>query len=144
MSGTPRRRWYQFSLGTMLLLVTLFAVWMAGDLRIIRERQSWLRGHTSVVDETNPHATIPLHRRVLGDKPVDLLLLPANTGDGDRAGQGDVSRSEGLENESGPRTHDALIRGLTAAASTTTLMRAHPAVTRTTAARAESHSPRRP
>jgi hypothetical protein len=34
MPTTPptRRRWYQFGLGTMLLLVTVFAIWLGWEL----------------------------------------------------------------------------------------------------------------
>ena len=45
MSQAPptRRRWFQFGLGTMLLLVTVFAVWLGWELSYIREHGLTLR-----------------------------------------------------------------------------------------------------
>ncbi|MBI2825910.1 MAG: hypothetical protein HYX69_14590 [Planctomycetia bacterium] len=70
----PRRRWFQFGLGTMFLLVTLFALWLAWELNFIHQRQAFL----AWVDRKNaevtnawfmvnpprvPPATIPFWRR---------------------------------------------------------------------------------
>jgi hypothetical protein len=50
--NTPqRRRWYQFGLGTMFMVMTVFALWLGSELRFVRERQQHIRmlaegGHT--------------------------------------------------------------------------------------------------
>lgn len=33
------RRWFQFGLGTMLAIVTLLCVWLAWQVRVVRERK---------------------------------------------------------------------------------------------------------
>ncbi|MBI2825907.1 MAG: hypothetical protein HYX69_14575 [Planctomycetia bacterium] len=91
----PRRRWFQFGLGTMFLLVTLFALWLAWELNFIHERQAFL----AWVDRKNaevtnawfmvnpprvPPATIPFWRRWLGDTAVDTVELPPNSTAADR------------------------------------------------------------
>jgi hypothetical protein len=41
---TPsRRRWFQFSLRTMFMAVTVFALWLGWELRIVRQRLAMLR-----------------------------------------------------------------------------------------------------
>ena len=39
-SHPSHRRWFQFGTGTMLLLVTIFALWLGWELSYIRERQA--------------------------------------------------------------------------------------------------------
>ena len=95
MSPAPkhtRRRWYQFGIGTMLLVVTVFAVWLGWELKFIRKRQAMIRqlragGSTAESTEElrrSPDgtyrpkaaaATIPFWRRWLGDEPVALIWL---------------------------------------------------------------------
>jgi hypothetical protein len=87
MSEAPptRRRWYQFGLGTLFLVVTVFAMWLAWELNFIRERQAWLRlaRDNRVVAKTASDwtgtvpasAQIPIWRRLLGDESIVAIRL---------------------------------------------------------------------
>ena len=101
MSPAPKhsRRWLQFSLGTMLLLVTVFAVWLGWELKFIRERQAWLRrvaddpenlvilstgfekrgiDYVTYLALSEP-VTIPAWRRWLGDQAlISAILAPSS------------------------------------------------------------------
>ena len=98
---TPPRRWFQFGLRTMFVVVTLFAVWLGWELKFIRDR----RGFLTAMDELReaefqnakgfflsggiatpaiPDATIPFWRRWLGDEPQSLLFLPRTSSAADR------------------------------------------------------------
>jgi hypothetical protein len=96
MADTPakptRRRWYQFSLGTMFLLVTATAFWLGWDMRYIRERRAFLASNREAIaagpkryivmrkTQYKP-AEIPLWRRWLGDEAVDVIPMPFAAGD---------------------------------------------------------------
>jgi len=85
-----RRRWYQFSLRTLLLVVTgLGAVgaWCGSQVLIVRERRQVLAllGNTgdgmgcssiSYDDPNVPPPTINWFRRILGDYPANMLYIP--------------------------------------------------------------------
>jgi hypothetical protein len=93
----PRRRWLQFGMGTMFVVVTAFAVWLGWELKFIRDRKNFL----VLLDEyradhwrDQPRAAsisswfqIPAHeeagihfwRRWLGDEAQSVILLPGNT-----------------------------------------------------------------
>ena len=81
----------------MLLVVTVFAMWLGWELRFIRERQAFLVWRERVQAESRDHAVltgplaiplavyvppeaakIPIWRRWLGDQPVDSFFLPPN------------------------------------------------------------------
>ncbi len=89
----PRRRWFQFGIGTMLLLVTVFAVWLGWEMAFIRERQEWVRLAKdrrmivkTVAESTKPipsAAQIPIWRRLLGDQPIVAIRLPSDSSDED-------------------------------------------------------------
>ena len=82
----PRRRWFQFSLATMFVVVTVFAVLLGWELKFIEQRdefREWLlnsrgdfrfRGNTpqSVTDD------IPIWRAWLGDTSCSLIMLGHN------------------------------------------------------------------
>jgi hypothetical protein len=88
-----RRRWFQFSLGTLLVLVTVFAIWLGWELKFIRDRKNFLALlneyeaaelkdggftawiNTPVFDEP----TLPFWRPWMGDYPRGVVLLPGNT-----------------------------------------------------------------
>jgi hypothetical protein len=75
----PSRRWFQFSLGTLFVLMTVLAIWLAWELMFIRERQAWLRRYPLLVDSemlrSIPPRTsrIPWWRTLLSDEPVPLI-----------------------------------------------------------------------
>ena len=85
-SGTHRR--FQFGLGTLLLLVAVFAVWLRWEQDVVRARKAclaqiyhgqWDGGGPGVFKLAPPpmseHATIPFWRSLLGDEPVDFIVL---------------------------------------------------------------------
>jgi hypothetical protein len=84
----PRRRWFQFSLGTMLLVVTVFSVVLAWELNYVRQRRAaiaeieglgggvWLA--EDVAEEVAFPPSIPIWRRVMGDVAVAQLILPVD------------------------------------------------------------------
>jgi hypothetical protein len=94
----PTRRWFQFGLGTMFVVVTAVAVWLAWELSYIRERQAFLASlqhkNAEVTDNRTtwtfthpPRAVppeIPLWRRWLGDRAVDAIDLPPKWSASDR------------------------------------------------------------
>jgi hypothetical protein len=84
-----RRRWFQFGLGTLFVVVTIFAVWLGWELKFIRERQAFLMRAgadrtwyvmSSQLDGpiTPRHRipTIPFWRRWLGDEAVAIMEPP--------------------------------------------------------------------
>ncbi|MBI2826476.1 MAG: hypothetical protein HYX69_17510 [Planctomycetia bacterium] len=112
----PRRRRFQFSLGTLLLVMTLFAVWLAWELRFIRERQAFMAwvektlatevNHAWLFDPLAKPAQIPTWRRWLGDKPVDVLLLPyvATDADAEKARSSSLPAAHRRESGTGTET----------------------------------------
>jgi hypothetical protein len=84
MSTIPRstRRRFQFSLGSMFVLMTLVAMWLAWELSFIRQRQVWIRDHESWLvagPRTVPEASIPWWRGLLGDEAVPSILVGVET-----------------------------------------------------------------
>ena len=90
MSESPpsRRRWYQFRLGTLFLLVTVLAVWLGWQVRIVRERQAmrvFIKEHRSIVTTlkdwqpplgaTPPKISVPFWRKWMGDEPIVQVTL---------------------------------------------------------------------
>src|SRR5260221_160080 len=92
-----KRRWPQFSLRTMFVMVTLFAVWLGWNLHIVRERDKVLdslkRDHrifaegeyaNVVVVEDKPFVfkrgllaasgSLPISWRLLGAKPIPMTV----------------------------------------------------------------------
>ena len=68
-----RRRWFQFRLTMLFVLMTLVAVWLAWELSFIRERQAWLRENAALVDPDSILAanfvtslSTPLSRQITG------------------------------------------------------------------------------
>ena len=88
MNEKPRRRWFVFSLRTLLVLITVLSVWLGSVTNQVRERRAALadlRGRgawisTSTRAPGNRHLTaIPIFRRWLGDVAVQYVnLFPEN------------------------------------------------------------------
>jgi hypothetical protein len=86
---SPRRR-FQFRLRTLMIVVTLFCVfggYVAHEVKIVRERRALLDKllvlHHGIYSlDANKDAT-PWLRRLLGDEPVDELLIPTEVSDED-------------------------------------------------------------
>ncbi len=85
MPTSPRRRWFQFGIGTMLVLVTVFALWLGCELKFIRDRKAVIadaaREGSAVPSDDS--SGIPFWRRLLGDRAMDLLFLPYYYSDAD-------------------------------------------------------------
>ncbi len=89
----PSRHWFQFGIGTMILLVTVFAVWLGWELAFIRERKSRLQVFStddyywaSDFDKDSfafvsanvgyeKRVVIPCWRSCLGDVPMLCIYL---------------------------------------------------------------------
>jgi hypothetical protein len=99
----PRRRWFAFSLRTLLVGTTAFGCWLGIELRAVRERQAellWADEHGCAVtayselkshwgfDAESRRGRFPAVRRLFGDTPIAAVMLP----DDGRAAQSDVDR----------------------------------------------------
>ena len=96
-ANPPRRRWFQFGLGTMLLVVTALAMWLGWELRYIRARKAWLRDHLpapvltlglQIISGQQLHSddgVIPFWRRWLGDEAQEQVFLEWDTSAAGRA-----------------------------------------------------------
>ncbi len=88
----PRRRWFGYSLRTLFVAVTLFAVWLGWELKFIRERNSlrdWIdaNGFACTAAEASPdlppgeqlfdpsprRVSIPMWRQWLGDEAIAYI-----------------------------------------------------------------------
>ena len=82
MPASPKRRWFQFKLRTLLVGVVLLSIpctSSAHEIRIVRARANWLGQHDWTLDEeywdarkVQPEAQ-PWYRRVFGDISVAYL-----------------------------------------------------------------------
>jgi hypothetical protein len=100
-ASSTRRRWYQFGLGTMFLLVTLFAVWLGWELHVVRRRavarkqilacgghiiwSGGVRGTLQPVREGTRSRLMLARLKLLGEDPVDYLLLPTRATEAEMA-----------------------------------------------------------
>ena len=90
MNDKPRRRWFNFSLRTMFVVVTLMCGWLGWESSIVRQRQALrkaLEANPTVQITTasawadrypggamgQPAATIPVVRRWLGDEAIQEI-----------------------------------------------------------------------
>jgi len=86
-----RRRWFQFSLRTLFVVVTVSAVWLGWELKFIRDRKALRKSivdgggtvqmasyHRDIgFDPKYPGAPVmPPWRRWLGDEPIGCAVLP--------------------------------------------------------------------
>ncbi len=78
-----KRRWFQFSLRSLLVGVTLFCVvvgWILNQANVVWERQSLLkRALVWGADDTD--SGVPLVRRLFGDSGVGLVQLDVSASD---------------------------------------------------------------
>ncbi len=89
-AGPPKRkrRWFQFSLRTLCVIVTLFCVgasWIGSQARTIQERKAALASHSrfiilySFVDGPDRSEVTSPIKRWLGDMPVEHMVLSPDT-----------------------------------------------------------------
>ncbi|HEY1600840.1 MAG TPA: hypothetical protein VGG64_14625 [Pirellulales bacterium] len=94
-----RRRWFQFGLGTMLLVITALAVGLGWELNFVRARRafdmraraegagyafpasaslsaSWPEAMRDGEYETRWPPRVPMWREWLGDQPYGLVMVP--------------------------------------------------------------------
>jgi hypothetical protein len=86
MSTSPRRRWFQFSLATMFVVVTAVAIWLGWELKFIRDRKATIArmvadGSGSAIPK--PASLYPSWRRRLGDELFGLIIVPDAWTEGD-------------------------------------------------------------
>ncbi len=93
----PSRRWYQFSLRTLLIAVMLLAAplgYVGWQAKIVRERKAWKErlppegylGSVPALDfvtvvNGDPNQSPSLIRRWLGDERIDAMQVPPDTFD---------------------------------------------------------------
>jgi len=75
----PRRRWFQYSLRTLFVLMTVVALWLAWELSFIRERQAWLRENPALVDQDAALSPVPLAQIVTPPVAADASSAPMLT-----------------------------------------------------------------
>ena len=90
----PPRRWFRFSLRTLLIVITLLACWLGWESSIVRRRQAVMKefeakeafrvftadawvGRYPPGAKLPPVATVPLVRRLLGDKAIQEVSYTA-------------------------------------------------------------------
>ena len=90
-----KRRWFQFSLRSLLVAVTLLAAacaYVAGQAKIVNDRRAMrakidktLAAGTSVADKRyNPDCSIPWIRALMGDEAITRIDLPITVSREDR------------------------------------------------------------
>jgi hypothetical protein len=91
----PRRRWYQFRLRTLLIVVVVVAIpcaYVAREAKIVAERRAWLEAHgsTQPYDPSDGYLPPPvvqgdsnkspsMIRIWLGDEPHSIILIGHST-----------------------------------------------------------------
>jgi len=92
MNDKPRRRWFNFSLRTLFIVVTALCCWLGWEMSVVRSRQaalSRIKGNMAFSVTTAQSyrerwpagmsvptlATIPLIRRLLGDEAVQEIVV---------------------------------------------------------------------
>jgi hypothetical protein len=85
--ATHSRPWLQFGLRTMLVIVTLFAIWLGWELKYIRDRKEakiWLleNGGYCVPEHLDRHifgSSISFWRNLLGDAAIEEVVFGRDT-----------------------------------------------------------------
>jgi hypothetical protein len=93
---SPKRRWFQWSLRTLFVVVTVFGCWLGWNINILRQRAQMRERIDANRSEANPvrfvstdefnkwnpgeqwevSQRLPLTLRLLGAEPVALIYLP--------------------------------------------------------------------
>jgi hypothetical protein len=81
-----KRRWFQFSLRTLMIVVTLLAVplgYVGWQAKIVMERKAEIRrgvsGRAFMSEDMGPPAWMSYLRYRLGDNNITVIQVPANT-----------------------------------------------------------------
>jgi hypothetical protein len=87
-----KRRWFQFSLRSLLIFVTVLAIlfaYVGWQAKIVRARLAVLKELKTVVNgqrtgfiehiADDPRHSIPWIRKILGDEPMNCIFLPLST-----------------------------------------------------------------
>ncbi len=76
----PRRRWFRFSLRTLFVVVTVFAVWLGWNARQVRQRERMLQSYGVLfygnAPSVNSQKKLPFLWSVLGAKYIGTIQLP--------------------------------------------------------------------
>ena len=83
MTAPPKRRWFRFSLRTMFVLVTVFAIWLGWNVRQVRQRAevvSQVEANGGWVLRTSPglmatSGNLPFSWWLVGARPVYTVSL---------------------------------------------------------------------
>jgi autotransporter translocation and assembly factor TamB len=84
MEAKPKRRWFQFSLWTLMIVVTLLAVplgYVGWQAKIVRERNTLAESLTTLGRTQTKNGNIPWLRRMLGDSVYDHITLCRSASD---------------------------------------------------------------
>jgi hypothetical protein len=80
----PKRRWFQFSLRTLMIGVTLLAVvcaYIGWQATIMRMRQARVLNLSKILDKANPTNGIPWVRQWLGDRAYAVIAVGETASD---------------------------------------------------------------
>jgi hypothetical protein len=85
-----KRRWFQFSLRTLMIGVALLAVpcgYLEWQAKIVRERRAFCNSHIGLYDfyDTSPRHRLPWLRKILGDDVYCVVALPIESPKAERA-----------------------------------------------------------
>lgn len=80
MTANLLRRWFRYSLRTMFVVVTVFAVWLGWELKFVNARRNF-PGTALMSRETEEGQHPPFWRRWLGDEAVSAWYFPNNAPD---------------------------------------------------------------
>src|ERR1051325_4626005 len=73
-SSAPRRRWFRYSLRTLLALMTLFCVWLGVQVKWSRDRHEAL-AHEHVCRIGLCYRPAPWSIRILGERGYEQLFI---------------------------------------------------------------------